>query len=153
MADYRFEVAISFAGDNKRSIVREVAQVLRTRLGHGTVFFDEWFEAELAGPDAQIVLQGIYGVSTRLVVSCVCQRYNEKPWTQEEWRAIQSLERKLRDAGSKNAKRLRFLPLRFGDGDVDGLFDTAIVPDVRGRSVPEVAAVILERLRLVKERE
>ena len=148
LSDYRFSVAISFAGDNKRSIVRAVATILRDKLGEGRVFFDEWFEAELAGHDANTVLQTIYQKSSYLVVTCVCQSYNEKPWTQEEWRAIQSFERTLRDAGSENKKRLRFLPLRFGDGNVDGLFDTAIVPDVRERSPEQIAELILQRLKL-----
>ncbi len=148
--EYRFEIAISFAGDNKRDLVREVAKLLREKVGEGKVFFDEWFEAELAGPDAQIVLQNYYRKMTRLVVTCACQRYNEKPWTQEEWRAIQAFERDLRDAGTENVKRMRFLPLRFGDGDIDGLFSTAIVPDVRNRAPQEIAELILERLDLAK---
>lgn len=60
MADIRFEVAISFAGDNKRDVIRQVAKALKRELGEGKVFFDEWFEAELAGPDAHIVLQNVY---------------------------------------------------------------------------------------------
>src|SRR5262245_7082497 len=106
--DYRFEIAISFAGDNKRDLVRKVAELLQEKLGEGRVFFDEWFESELAGPDAQVVLQNYYRKMTRLVVTCVCQRYNEKPWTQEEWRVIQAFERDLRDAGTENVKRMRF---------------------------------------------
>ena len=149
-SDYRFEIAISFAGDNKRDQVRRVAEILRDELGEGKVFFDEWFEAEIAGPDAHVVLQNIYRKQARLVATCFCQGYQEKPWTQDEWRAIQSLERTLRDAGSENLKRMRFLPLRFGDGDVDGLFDTAIVPDVRDRSPEQIADLILQRLRLSK---
>ncbi len=146
--DYRFEIALSFAGDNKRDLVREVAELLREKVGNGKIFFDEWFESELAGPDAQIVLQNYYGKMTRLVVACVCQRYNEKPWTQEEWRAIQAFERGLRDAGTDNVKRMRFLPLRFGDGEIDGLFSTVIIPDVRNRSPKEIAELILKRLDL-----
>lgn len=148
--DFRFEVALSFAGDNKRDKVRAVAKLLRDELGQGRVFFDEWFEAELAGLDANVVLQNFYLRDTRLVVTCVCNRYAEKPWTQEEWRAIQMFERGLRDAGSGNLRRMRFLPLRFGDGEVDGMFDTAIVPDVRQRSPRAIADVILERLRLAR---
>jgi hypothetical protein len=148
--EYRFDVALSFAGDGKRLYVRAVAELLRRELGAGKVFFDEWFEAELAGHDGHIVLQNIYRKETRLVVTCVCERYNEKAWTQEEWRAIQAFERKLRDAGGGNKERLRFLPLRFGDGAVDGLFETAIVPDVRSRSPEETAGLILERWRLTR---
>lgn len=147
-AHYRFEVALSFAGDNKRDLLRSVAGILRESLGVGKVFFDEWFEAEIAGPDAQIVLQTIYGSESRLVVACVCQPYNNKPWTQEEWRAIQAFERKLRDASSRNQARMRFLPLRFGDGQIDGLLETAIVPDVRHRTPQEIAGLIINRLEL-----
>lgn len=149
--EYRFEIAISFAGDNKRNLVRDVAKLLQEKVGKGKVFFDEWFESELAGPDAQVVLQNYYRKKTRLVVTCVCQRYNEKPWTQEEWRAIQAFERDLRDAGTDNVKRMRFLPLRFGDGEIDGLFSTAIVPDVRNRTPEKIAELILKRLKLARE--
>jgi hypothetical protein len=45
---------------------------------------------------------------------------------------------------------MRFLPLRFGDGAIDGLFDTAIVPDVRDRIPEQIAKLILDRLRLAK---
>lgn len=109
--EYRFEVAFSFAGEN-RELVQKVAQLLRDSLGEDKVFYDEWFEHELTGVDAQIVLQTIYGEQSRLVVPCISKRYNEKPWTQDEWRAIQALERELRDAEEGNAKRLRILPLR-----------------------------------------
>jgi hypothetical protein len=115
----RFDVALSFAGDNKRDKIRNIAQILRQRLGDGKVFFDEWFEHELAGADAQIYLQTVYGQRSQLVVACVCNRYGEKPWTQDEWRAILAFERGLRDASRENRKRLRFLPIRFDDGSVD----------------------------------
>jgi hypothetical protein len=96
------------------------------------------------------VLQRIYLTATRLVVCGICKRYAEKPWTQDEWRAIQVFERRLRpgDAGGSPADRNRFLPLRFGDGEVDGVFETAIVPDGRDRSAEQIAALILERLQL-----
>ena len=142
----RFEVALSFAGDHKRDKIRATAKILEQELGEGKVFFDEWFEAEIAGVDAQIVLQRIYGESSQLVVACICSRYGEKPWTQDEWRAILSFERGLRDAGKENLQRQRFLPIRFDDGDVDGLFKTAIVPDCRKRSPEEIAKLILQRL-------
>ena len=151
--EYRFDIALSFAGDGKRNTVRLVAEILRNSLGVGRVFFDEWFEAEIVGMDAQIVLQHIYRNHSFMVVVCVCERYNEKPWTQDEWRAILSLERQLRDANSSNAARLRFVPIRFGDGAVDGLFDTAIVKDMRDLSPVQIAAFLLRRLALARSRE
>ena len=149
-AQFRFEVAVSFAGDNKRDVIRRVMEILNEKIGPGKVFFDEWFIHELAGHDAQIVLQNIYRKKTRLVVSCVCKRYAEKSWTQDEWRAIQAFERELRDADSENVKRLRFLPLRFDDGEIAGLFSTAHVPDVRNSSPEEIADLIMKRLHSAK---
>lgn len=145
---FRFEIAISFAGDSKRDLIRSVAELLVETVGKGKVFLDEWFEAELAGPDAHLVLQDIYQNRTCLVVYCVCQCYNKKPWPQEEWRAIQVFERDLRDANTGNVQRLRLLPLRFSDGVVDGMFPTAIVPDVRNRTAEQIADLILSRHRL-----
>jgi tetratricopeptide (TPR) repeat protein len=150
--DFRFQVAFSFAGDGKRDVVRAVAELVRSSVGAGRVFFDEWFEEELAGHDAQIVLQTIYMRHTLLVVACICDQYDSKSWTREEWRAIQAFERTLRDAGTINSERLRLLPLGFGDGTADGLLETAIVPDVRDRSVAEIADLILSRLELYKQR-
>jgi hypothetical protein len=147
---YRFEIALSFAGDNKRDAVREVATLLRAEIGATRVFFDEWFESELAGHDGQTLLQNIYRSNAHLVVVCICGRYGEKPWTQEEWRAIQSFERTLRTPSAPPYFRFRLLPLRFGDGDVEGLFDTAIVPDVRSRTPQQIAQLILERHQLAK---
>lgn len=148
--DYRFEVALSFAGDDKREHVRAVAEILQDRLGKGRVFFDEWFIAEIAGFDGNLLLPNLYQGHSRLVVVCVCGRYGEKPWTQEEWRGILDWERDLRDADSENLKRLRLLFLRFGDGDVPGIPRTALVPDVRDWPPVKIAELILERLRLVK---
>lgn len=148
--NYRFEIAFSFAGDEARDQVREVATLLKDRLGDGKVFFDEWFLAELAGMDAHLVLQNFYRNKTRLVVACLGLRYNEESWPQEEWRAIQAMERDLRDAATDNVKRLRFLPLRFGDGEVDGILPTALVPDVRNSSAQEIADLIIERLQKAK---
>lgn len=149
-SEFRFEVAVSFAGEKKRDTIKRVMEILVAKIGVGKVFFDEWFEPELAGHDGQIVLQNIYLKKTRLVVSCICERYGEKPWTQDEWRAIQAFERDLRDADTENVKRMRFLPLRFDDGEVVGIYPTAIVPDVRNRTAEEIADLILARLELAQ---
>lgn len=52
----------------------------------------------------------------------------------------QSAEKRERDA---------ILPIRVGDGDVDGILFNAIVPDVRQRTPEEAAELIVEKLRLV----
>ncbi len=146
--EYRFDVAISFAGDNKRRKVRKVAKILRKRLGKKRVFFDEFFQAEIAGTNADTYLQNVYQNDSCLVVSCVCKRYDEKPWTKAEWRAIRA---RIADCEQTAESRLNFLPLRFGDGEVDGLFSSLdVAPEVQESNPKEIAKLILDRLELVQ---
>ena len=69
----KFHVAISFAGE-QRELVRQIAEAVERCLGRGTVFFDEWFEPYLAGADADLKLQKIYGERCALAVVCVAKR-------------------------------------------------------------------------------
>ena len=74
----KFLVAFSFAGE-QRDLVRAIAEAVEARLGRSTVFFDEWYEAYIAGDGADIVLQGIYGEGCDVAVVCVSERYGDKP--------------------------------------------------------------------------
>lgn len=141
-------MAFSFAGE-QRDLVRAIAEVVEAALGAGQVFFDEWFEHYLAGADADLKLQKIYGQGCALAVVCVSERYGGKPWTLAEHEAIRARTLKAR-ASPDPRERDAVLPLRVGAGEVEGILFTAIVPDVRDRSVPQTAELILERLYLVR---
>lgn len=144
----QFLVAFSFAGE-QRELVRSIAEAVENRLGVSTVFLDEWFEYYLAGSDADLKLQSIYGTSARLAVLCVSKRYGEKPWTLIEHDAIR--ERIHKSRVSDNEKdRLGVLPIRVGDGDVAGVSFNTIIQDARNRSVNETADLIIARLGLIE---
>ena len=144
----KFLVAFSFAGE-QRELVRSVAQAVEQRLGSGTVFFDEWFEFFIAGPDSDTRLQEIYSQKAELVVVCVSASYGGKPWTLAEHEAIRGVMMKFR--ASQNEKdAFRVLPLRVGDGDVRGIPFNAICPDARKRPITDTADLILNRLRLIR---
>lgn len=140
----RFLVALSLAGE-QRELVRPIVAAVEQALGHGTVFFDEWFEHYLAGDDADLTLQDIYGQRCELAVCCVSERYGGKPWTQAEHRAIRA--RQMQATGDD---RKGILPIRVGDGEVPGILFNAIVPDVRNRSAAESAQLIVDRLHLLR---
>ncbi len=144
----KFHVAFSFAGE-QRDLVRAIAEAVEAALGTGTVFYDEWFEPYLAGADADLKLQKIYGEGCALTVVCVSERYGSKPWTLAEHEAIRARLMKAR-ASSDPSERDAVLPLRVGEGEVAGILFTAIVPDVRGRSALQAAELILDRLYLVR---
>jgi hypothetical protein len=70
----KFLVAFSLAGE-QREYVRAVAEAVEVHLGRGTVFLDEWFEHYLAGDDADLKLQDIYGRRCELAVVCISAQY------------------------------------------------------------------------------
>lgn len=143
----KFLVAFSFAGE-QRDLVRSIAEAVEGLLGHGSVFFDEWFEYYIAGDNADLRLQDIYHNRAKLVVPCVSEHYESKEWTGAEYKAIRGLQLKLEKSADKRDP-FRILPLRVGDGDVKGIFENTICPDVRKKSVPQAAELIFERLGLV----
>ena len=143
----KFLVSFSFAGE-QRDLVRSVAEAVEKRLGSNTVFYDDWFEYYIAGDDADLRLQDIYGQRSDLVVLCVSKSYGGKPWTRAEYKAIRALQMRL--YGSVNEQdAFRILFLRVGDGDVEGISDNAICPDARAKSVEQTVELIVSRLRLI----
>jgi len=100
----------------------------------------------MAGDDADLRIQELYGRRSDLVVVCVSSSYNDRPWTQLEHRAIRALTMRV------GCESSQVLPLRFGDGEIAGLLENAIAPDVRGRANEHIAALIVARLEQVPER-
>jgi len=144
----KFLVAFSFAGE-QRDLVRAVAEAVEDALGESTVFFDEWYEFWIAGNDADLKLQEVYGDRAALVVVCVSQQYEEKAWTLVENEAIRTLLMQARTSQDKK-ERLRVLPLRVGEGNVKGIPLNAIGPDIRKRAPSITAELIVNRLRLIQ---
>lgn len=142
----KFLVAFSFAGE-QRDLVRKVVEGVEKELRSPNVFFDEWFEAYLAGDDADLKLQEIYGHKSALVVVCISERYGGKPWTKAEHRAIRA---RLMQAQT-DAANFAILPIRVGDGDVKGILFNTIVPDIRSKTIDQSVELVLARLRLVQE--
>ena len=148
-APEKFLVAFSLAGE-QREYVRAVAEAVEVHLGRGTVFLDEWFEHYLAGDDADLKLQDIYGRRCELAVVCISAQYGSKPWTKQEntgrfapvsWRCSQP---------ANSAEQNSILPIRTGAGDVEGILFNAIVPDVQNRSASDSAELVIARLNLVR---
>ena len=46
--------------------------------------------------------------------------------------------------------KLRILPIRVGEGEIEGILFNTIVPDVRARSPTETAKLIVSRLGLIR---
>ncbi|HWB07375.1 MAG TPA: tetratricopeptide repeat protein [Verrucomicrobiales bacterium] len=100
----RFLVALAFPA-SKREFVRCVAEALAKQLGRERIFFDNWYRAELAQPDLDLILGDIYRKHAELVVPFFCQAYGEPAWCGLEWRQMQAVLQKG-DGG-------RLMPFRF----------------------------------------
>jgi hypothetical protein len=126
--------------------VLAVVQEVEGILGRSTVFYDDWYTHWIAGPDADLLLQSVYGERAELVVVCVSGAYGDKPWTNTEHRAVRARFQQAATAED----RLRVLPLRVGDGDVEGILFNEIVPDIRSKTPAEAAELIIGRLNLAR---
>jgi len=134
----RFKVALSFPGEKRRYVSR-IAKGLADRLGQNSIFYDKYFEAELAKPNLDLTLQKIYHDDSELIVIFICKEYEQKDWCGLEWRAIRDIIKNRRDKD--------IMPMRFDDAKIPGLFSIDGYIDLRKRSANETIDLICQRLR------
>lgn len=84
--EHPFKIALSFPSED-REYVEKVAENLSEKLGESSVFYDKWYEVELAGGGGDLKLRRIYGEMSELVVPFFSEHY-QKPWCGLEWSAI-----------------------------------------------------------------
>lgn len=138
-SDKRFDVALSFPGEH-RSFVRAVAEALAQQLTQERVFYDVWYEAELARPNLDTYLQPIYRDKAELIVIFLCAEYEKKKWCGLEWRAVRDLLSDKQDAA--------IMPIRFDETIIPGLFGIDGYIDATNRTSVEIGNLILKRLNL-----
>jgi hypothetical protein len=144
LQDMRFRVALSLAGE-QREYVDEVASDLTEELGRDAVFYYPNFEAQLARPNADLLLQKIYHEQADLVVVFLGRDYQAKEWCGGvEWRVVRELIKKRQDD--------RIMPFRFDDEPVDGLFSIDLAADCRKHPPAKAAALIIARLEEIPPR-
>ena len=138
---HRFDVALSFPGEY-RAYVERVAVSLAEALGPNACFYDRNYRAQLAVPDADVLLQEIYGERSDLVVAFVCREYDEKKWCGVEWRKIRE---RLSEGGARE-----IMYVRLDVGDVAGMTTLDGFVDAQKETPETVASLILEKLQIVQ---
>lgn len=136
-ASRRFKVALSFPGE-RREFVSTVADGLSNRLGRDSVFYDKYFESELARPNLDTVLQKVYHERSDLIVVFLCEEYEKKEWCGLEWRAIRDLIKRRRDED--------IMLMRFDGSEIPGLYSIDGYIDLGERSPSEAVDLICRRL-------
>lgn len=137
LSEIRFQVAMSFPGEH-RHYVSSTVDKLRAQLGSDAVFYDLDYQAQLARPNLDVLLQDIYRNRSSLVVVFLGEKYAEKQWCGLEWRAIRDMIK------SKQDNQVMFV--RFDDASVDGVLSIDGYIDARQHNSNDLAGFVLTRL-------
>jgi len=143
-AGRRFKVGLSFPGE-LRALLDPVAEALGQKLGRERVFYDRFYEAELARPNLDVYLQSLYHDESEIIVIFLCSDYARKEWCGLEWRAVRDLIKSRRDAD--------VMLLRADSSPVPGIFSIDGYIDVTGRTPDQLAHLILARLSMCETEE
>jgi hypothetical protein len=128
---------LSFAGEH-RDFVSKAAAHLSHLLGKDRIFYDQYYEAELARPNLDTYLQRMYHDDSDLIAIFLCTGYERKKWCGLEWRAVRDLIADRHDDS--------IMPFRFDDTEVPGLFSIDGYISVGSRSADEIATLMVQRL-------
>ncbi len=142
ISEISFQVAMSFPGEHRPYVASTVSK-LREQLGPDAVFYDHDYQAQLARPNLDVLLQDIYRSRSSLVVVFLCEKYAEKQWCGLEWRTIRDMIK------SKQDDQIMFV--RFDDAHVDGVFSIDGYIDARHCSPTDLADFVLTRLNTLNQ--
>lgn len=133
----RFKVAMSFPGERRQYVSATVA-ALRPHLPPDSIFYDYDYQAQLAKPNLDVLLQDIYRNKADLIVIFLCEEYGAKQWCGLEWRAIREL------INQKDDDQIMFV--RFDDSPIEGVLSLDGYIDARVHSPQKLAEFILQRI-------
>ncbi|NMF86000.1 GUN4 domain-containing protein [Nodosilinea sp. P-1105] len=137
----RFDIALTFPGEH-RKYVQDVAEFLAVRCSYERVFYDSWYQEELARSRLDNHLHKIYTKESELVVVFLSQEYGEKFWCKLEWNAIQTIQFR-----SQPVEQVLLVGLsRLEENAVSGIDRTHGYLNAEGKNPQELGKLILQRL-------
>ena len=135
-SDYEFDIAVSFAGED-RDIVENYVSLLKSK--GLTVFYDKENPAKHWGKNLIDEFHEIYTSKALYCVMFISKHYLRKSWTNHERQAAQ--ERALND------KKEYILPIRLDDTEIPGLPSTIGYLDLRELGIDKIASITVDKLR------
>ncbi|MET3861406.1 energy-coupling factor transporter ATP-binding protein EcfA2 [Dietzia sp. 2505] len=134
---YEYDVAVSFAGENREIVVELVNELTSRGL---EVFYDFDQKGILWGKDLRAELQKIYSQDAQFMVICLSDYYPEKDWTVFEF--------EVGKTASKKRTGEYLLPVVIGDESpsIVGLPATVGHLALNSESVSEVADLVQDKL-------
>lgn len=133
--DYPFDIAISFAGEDRLVAIRLV-ELLKVK--GVKVFYDLNEQANMWGKNLDEHLSDVYENKARYCLMLISKHYPDKPWTRVERRSAQA--RAIRQPEEY------ILPVRLDDTEIPGLLSTIAYLDLRRHSVEEIADKVVIKL-------
>lgn len=135
MTEYDFDIAVTFAGED-RAFVDEVVALVKD--AGFTVFYDEDAKVEMWGQDLTEYFPDVYERRARFAVMFVSAHYASKPWTRLERRSV------LMRAMQNSTPYL--LPVRLDSTELPGVRSTVAYLDAQVEGAPGVAAAVAAKL-------
>lgn len=135
MAEYDFDIAVTFAGEDREFVDEVVALIKEAGF---TVFYDEDTKVEMWGQDLTEYFPDVYENRARFAVMFVSAHYAAKPWTRLERRSV------LVRAMQSSAPYL--LPVRLDSTELPGVRSTLAYLDAQVEGVAGVAAAVTTKL-------
>lgn len=135
MSEYDFDVAVTFAGED-RVFVNEVVALVKE--AGFSVFYDEDAKVEMWGQDLTEYFPDVYEHRARFAVMFVSMHYAAKPWTRLERRSV--LVRALQSATPY------LLPVRLDSTELPGVRSSVAYLDGQAEGAAGVARAVVAKL-------
>ncbi len=136
MKYYEYEVALSFAGED-RELVYEIAHQLKR--SNIRVFYDEYETVTLWGKDLYTHLDEVYRKKSKYCVIFLSRNYKEKVWTNHERESAQ--------ARAFTERQEYILPIRLDNTEIPGIRPTTGYISGTAYSPSEIAGLIKSKVR------
>jgi ABC-type oligopeptide transport system ATPase subunit len=134
-SEYAYDVAVSFAGNDRPTVKSFVDDLKNLGL---SVFYDFDQQALLWGKDIREKLSEVYANEAQYMVVFLSKSYPERDWTDFELSIG-------KEAAEKRTEEY-LLPLRLDDVKVVGVKTTTGYIDLRQTSIQEVATVLADKI-------
>ena len=140
--DYTYDVALSFAGEDREYVQRVATRLVSLGV---KVFYDNFETTTLWGKDLYQYLSDIYSKKARYTVLFISRNYTRKLWTQHELRQAQAR------AFEENIEYI--LPAKLDDTEISGLPSTIAYINISDKTPEEFADLIVLKVFPKKESE
>jgi len=135
LANYDFDVAVSFAGEDRAYVEAVVDEVKRAGF---SIFYDEDDDTDLWGEELTEFFANVYENRSRYAVMFISRHYAAKPWTNAERRSI--LIRALEQTTPY------LLPVRIDSTTLPGVRSSIGYLDAASKSPSDIATAIQKKL-------